>query len=86
MSHMPPDAVFVEAVSGKFGSVYASNAADYTGVSANEEVWVVRFNRSVTICPPNGGPCDAPRSGVSVVVLDYATGAFLFSTTDAPGP
>ena len=87
--HVPPDAVYVSAVAGRFADVYVSppsQAGADIGVAPNDTVWVVTFTEQVTICPPDGSPCWSPRSGTIDVVLDYATGAFQFSASNALAP
>jgi hypothetical protein len=54
-------------------------------VKPDRSVWAVTFSGEVTICGPTAN-CFSPRPGINAVYLDYLTGDFLSSATNAPAP
>ena len=82
---VPADAVLRSVVARSNMTIVGPDGAAGVG-PAGGFVWVVTFDRTIVICPPDGGPCWSPRPGVSVVILDYRTGAFIESSTNAAQP
>ncbi len=73
----------IDATNGPYADLRAIPAD--RSISAERLVWAVRFTGDIEICPPPPGPCRSPRPATSTVFLDYATGAFLSTSTVSPG-
>ena len=77
---------FVSAAAGLFRDL---NITPGVGpgypIKPDQIVWAVTFSGDVTICSPVGN-CFSPRPGIIAVYLDYLTGDFLSSATNAPAP
>jgi hypothetical protein len=56
------------------------------GIASDRLLWAVAFTDVIAICPPDGGPCKSPRPAMTTVLLDYLTGEFLSSSTQAAAP
>ena len=88
--HAAPTASLRSIVAGPFQSVFArlgTSGDPLTDAPAPTDlVWVATFTDQFEICPPDGSPCWSPRPGTTEVVLDYASGSFLFSSSSAPAP
>ena len=87
---LPADAVLRSVVARTSMTIVVPDGASPGVIPADGYVWAVTFDRTVVICPPPGpsgaNPCWSPRPGVSVVILDYLTGAFIQSDTTASRP
>lgn len=55
------------------------------GIGLDRMVWGVEFKVPVEICPPPGGTCET-RDGLRTIIIDYATGEWLRTSTFAPSP
>jgi hypothetical protein len=77
---------FVSASAGLFRdlNIQAGIGPGYP-VKPDQSVWAVTFSGEVTICGPIAN-CFSPRPGINAVYLDYLTGDFLSSATNAPAP
>lgn len=88
--HVPADAVVTTTKAGRFMDVASGttldNLAPGNPVKPSDFVWAVTYQEKITICPPDGSSCFPPRVGTLSVYLDYLTGEFLTSITEAPAP
>lgn len=89
--HVPPDAVFVSARAGPFGTVNPPEGNGRLGsgfpVKPSDLVWALTYSETIIICPPSpGASCLPPRAASYTVIIDYRTGAFRSSSAFAPAP
>jgi hypothetical protein len=94
---MGQDAVLMSAIGGPLENAYVPLGGRNElpmDIPASKLVWVVTFRSDAVICPPpflaSGiavtQPCSSPRPGITAVILDYQTGAFIRSDGFSPGP
>jgi hypothetical protein len=89
-THLGNGAAFVSATAGPFVTTYQRDAGQVgtdLGVPDATWVWVLTYSTTVAPCPPLfEQTCLPARPATVVVVLDFASGAFEFSSLDAPAP
>ena len=79
-----PDATFVDARSGQFKDVYQNERLGPQPGDEDRLVWAIDYQATYTICPPDGSPCFPPRPGVTTVILDFNTGAWITTFRYSP--
>lgn len=75
-SAVPSDATETSEELGLFGTVTLPPGSALDGASADQLVWLIRFERSFEICRPDG-VCLSPRPGYSYVVVNPETGSWI---------
>ena len=79
------DSRFVSAEHGRFADVFHPPGLNLGALGqADLDVWAVRFDSSLTICPPDGSGCFSPTPGTTTVILDYHTGEHFHTYSQAP--
>ena len=86
-THLDPSMVLLSTTAGTFGSLKPPGTGPGIGVSDDRFVWAVTFSGSFNVCAPttapNGSnPCDT-RHGTATVFLDYGSGDYLMSSSQA---
>jgi len=81
-SNVASPGILVSAQFGEFGEF--ADPGDLPNEPRDRLVWALVFETTVYVECPSGANCPSPYLGRTLVILDYASGDFIMSSTPSP--